>query len=217
MAFWRSVAITLLALPVQAEPFDCDGIQITSKPGLHGPICRDARAAIADLATCGLSVPMPLDIAVVEDLGENCLGIYRCGEGRIEILPPGRYAAWQADGAFADVSLEAFVSSVVRHELVHAALEGMPCPFDSCIVGQEYLAYGLQVMFLPPDDRAAFEASMPYEREISRDELSAIILAMAPDIFARKAWAHLKARPDPCAFAGQISRAEVLLDYEGHF
>jgi hypothetical protein len=162
-------------------------------------------------------VPTPVTIAVVPGLEEHCLGLYHCGEARIEILAPGAYPERRMTGdgaAFGPVSPEAFFESLLRHELAHASLEDMPCPFPSCIVGQEYIAYTMQVRFLPEADRIAFEAEAAVEGHVSPDILNPMILMMAPDIFAQRAWAHLSQRDDPCAFIGQIARGEVLLDYE---
>ena len=216
MGLWRSIALLAFVLPLKAgaEAYACGDIQIHSDPTQAEQICRDAEAAIDDLASCSLTVKTPLKIEVVENLGEACLGIYRCGDHQIDILSPEHYAQLQPDGIFASVSPKAFAASVLRHELVHAALSDMPCPFKDCVVGQEYLAYAMQIMFLPPADLDAFNAETPFDTDVKRDELNRLILLMAPEVFARKAWLHLSARRDPCRFAGQVARAEVLLDYE---
>ena len=171
------------------------------------------------MSTCNLDVPAPITITVVPELEEQCLGVYHCGEGRIEMLPPDAYADLRnrtGASAFAAVSADAFFESVLRHELAHAALDTMPCPFKSCITGQEYVAYTMQVRFLPEDDIRAFEAASSDSYRVTRDALSPMILGMAPDLFAQRAWQHLSQRDDACAFIGQIARGQVLLDRERH-
>jgi hypothetical protein len=209
----------LLAMPAGAEPVARpDGRVLTEDAGEHSDlVCRLASRVTEQLATRSLTVPAPVTIAVAPELRDQRLGLYHCGQGRVEILAPGAYAALRADGqapAFAPVSDEAFFESVIRHELVHAALDDMPCPFDSCPTGQEYVAYTMQIRFLPEADRTAFEDATEHEGRVSRDMLSRIMLMMAPDLFAQRAWLHLKQRDDPCGFIGQIARGEVLLDYE---
>lgn len=214
-----TILIALSTAPLGAEPLACPGGRVfTENAGEDADlICSLAARATEQLATCNLTVPAPVTIAVIPELQDQCLGLYHCGQGRIEILAPGEYAPLRAKGkasAFAPVSDEAFFESVIRHELAHAALDDMPCPFDSCVASQEYVAYTMQVRFLPETDRIAFEDATEHEGPVSRDMLSGIMLMMAPDVFARRAWLHLKEREDPCGFIGQIARGEVLLDYE---
>ncbi|MBO6626728.1 MAG: hypothetical protein JJ938_17785 [Roseicyclus sp.] len=208
-----------LAAPLIAETVDCANTQVrVENAGSDAAlICGLVAEATDQLASCALTVPEPLTISIVPELEEYCLGIYHCGEGLIEILPRDAYSGRlrpEEAGAFHGVSTDAFYASILRHELAHAALDSMPCPFGTCLVGQEYVAYTMQVRFLPEADRAIFEAAALQDGPISRDALNPIILMMAPDVFARRAWQHLTERNDPCALIGQIARAEVLLDYE---
>jgi hypothetical protein len=182
-------------------------------------ICAAVERVRDQLAQCNLTVPLPITIAILPELGENCLGVFHCGDGRIDLLAPSHYARMQQEGdngAFRVVSPHAMFESVLRHEMAHAALDSMPCPFDSCLVAQEYIAYTMQIRFLPEMDRAAFEAQDRHDGPVSRETLNPMILLMAPDVFAHRAWQHLTEREDPCAFIGQVARAEVLLDFEHH-
>lgn len=207
------------ALPAAGDPRACAGGAVfTENAGdVHEMICAHAARATEQLATCNLTVPAPVTVAVVPALTDQCLGLYHCGTGRIEVLAPEAYPPLRAaspGSAFDPVSDAAFYESILRHELAHAALDKMPCPFAACPAGQEYIAYTMQVRFLPEADRIAFEEATSHDGPVSRDMLSGISMMMAPDRFAQRAWLHLKARPDPCAFIGQIARAEVLLDRE---
>jgi hypothetical protein len=207
------------AVPSEAEPIACpDGRVFTENAGDDAAlICALAARATEQLASCNLTVPAPLAITVIPELEDRCLGLYHCGEGRVEILAPGAYLPLRTESeasAFATVSEEAFFESVIRHELAHAALDSMPCPFESCLASQEYVAYTMQVRFLPEADRISFEAAIAHDGRVTRDMLSAIMVMMAPEVFARRAWLHLSAREDPCDFIGQIARGEVLLDFE---
>lgn len=56
-----------------------------------------------------------------------------------------QFRAAGAASALAIISDYAFFESVILHELAHAALDDMPCSFPSCIVGQEYIAYAMQI------------------------------------------------------------------------
>lgn len=214
--------IGLLAAPLTAEPVACPDPRFsTVDAGADaGAICAAAERATAQLATCNLEVPTPLVIHVVDTLEPNCLGLYHCGAQRMDIRPRAYYTALlesDYDGAFAAVSPDAFFESIIRHELAHAAIDEMPCPLERCMVGQEYIAYSMQVRFLPEPDLAAFEAVEAPDGPVSREILNPLILLMAPNVFARRAWQHLTERPDPCGFIGQIARGEVLLDRPTHY
>ncbi|KAA9008235.1 hypothetical protein [Histidinibacterium aquaticum] len=202
-----------------AEPVACPGGRVfTEGAGDDAEtICAHAARATEQLKSFDLSVPAPVTISVLPELEDHCLGVYHCGTGRIDILAPAAYEVLRERGeasAFATVSDDAFFESVIRHEMTHAALDSLPCPFEACPVGQEYIAYTMQVWFLPEVDRIAFEEAKPGDEPISRDMLSEVMLLMAPELFAHRAWLHLQDRKDPYAFIGQIARGEVLLDYE---
>ena len=116
--------------------------------------------------------------------------------------------------AFSHLGLEEYFHSVVVHELTHAAADGMPCPYQACVAAAEYIAYVLQVMSLDPDEQAAFEANSAINRRISTDELSPIILYMAPDLFSQKALAHFSQRDDPCGYIGQLVDGAIIINTE---
>lgn len=209
----------LAVLPAFADPVPCPGGQVlTDQAGEAAPlICEAAARATRQLASCGLTVPAPVTISIVEALEENCLGLYHCGEQRIEILHPVAYSEMlegHYSGAFATTTPGAFFEGILRHELTHAALDAMPCPFESCVVGQEYVAHNMQVMFLPETDRTAFESVDPHDGPVPRNMMNQMILFMAPDVFARRAWQHLTERGDQCAYIGHVARGEILLDFE---
>jgi hypothetical protein len=69
-------------------------------------------------------------------------------------------------------------------------------------------------MSLDPDERAAFQANSAINRRISIDELSPIILYMAPDLFSQKPWAHFSQRDDPCGYIGQLVDGTIIIDTE---
>ncbi|AHM04755.1 hypothetical protein roselon_02430 [Roseibacterium elongatum DSM 19469] len=208
--------------PAPAEPVACpDGRTSVEGAGATAPvICDIVAAGRREIAQCGgLDLSRPIEIAINPDLGLHCVGQYHCGENRIELLPPDTYlegTAMSANSAFATIAPDAYFASIIRHELAHAAMDTMmDCPFEHCLVGQEYVAYTLQIEFLPGPERDAFLAGLPeVTRPVSRDELTPMTLFMAPGIFAQKAWLHFSARPDPCGFLGQVARGTVLLDQD---
>ena len=216
---FQTAILMLFSWPVQSETLFCEASEVT----VTASGVREARLACGAAAhaktlfeSCNIpAITRPLRIGVVEDLKPSCFGQYHCGEDRIELLSlPAMQAQLLPDSAYARLSDEAFFKSIVVHELTHAAIENMPCPFKTCLVAHEYLAYVMQVMSLSPEAKRQFIKGVDLEREISRDELNPFMYFMAPDRFARKAWMHFTQRDDPCGFVGQIVDGTVLLDYE---
>lgn len=207
-----------LAAGAQTAPLVCPGGLVTAEAparALQERICTASANALTFMAACNVTLTAPVTIAVTESVPEGCAGVYHCGEGLIEVVTPERLPEVSTEASpFKTLPTDIYWDSVLLHELVHAAYDQLECPFGTCLASSEYLAYGLQVMSLPEELRAPFEPEEDMERRVSRDELNPMILLMAPEIFARKAWQHLSQREDPCAYAGQIMDHEVLLDYE---
>ena len=103
---------------------------------------------------------------------------------------------------------------MIFHELAHAAYDGTPCPFgDTCRATMDYLAYSLQIRALDEATREKMGLHPVPQTPVSADEINAMILLLAPDRFAAKAYAHLMQQPDPCAFVAQVAAGKVFFDY----
>ena len=203
--------------PVSAETISCGetGVQVTANRSAYADMtCKAVARAEALFSKCNMpAFETSLEVTIVNELDPNCVALYHCGERRIEVLePPLMEARRSSEGAFALLPIEDYFQSVIVHELAHASFDDVPCPFENCVVANEYVAYSMQVMALTPEARSAFTARSGIERQITRDELSLPILYLAPGRFAQKAWAHLSQRTDPCGYVGEIMEGSVLLD-----
>lgn len=188
-------------------------------PELADKACTAAMSARAFLAQCSVVLDTPVSISIEESLGGDlgdCLGIYHCGENRLQVLSPEAMAAAREDtGAFAGLSEAALWDSIFVHELTHAAYDSkVSCPFSECVATSEYASYAMQVLSLPPDERDAFGASVALSGPPTSDMFSAVMLYMAPDRFAKTAWLHFQSRPDPCDYMGKIMRGQIYFDRE---
>ncbi|WP_322786912.1 DUF6639 family protein [Litoreibacter arenae] len=179
-------------------------------------VCNAVKSAELLFDQCDLpKLTRPLRIEVVSDLKPRCVALYHCGEDFIEVLEPGPMQARRSpQDALAFLDIASYFESVIVHELSHAIFDATPCPFDSCIAANEYVAYTVQIMSLTPEQRAEFVERSGVDGKVSRDELSAIILFMAPTLFARKAWAHLSQRDDQCGYLRKILNGTILFDFE---
>lgn len=206
-------------LPVWAEQRICEDVAINVNSGdtaVDRKVCDAARMATQLFASCALpDLQKEVLVELVETLPEGCNAQYHCGERRIEILTPLAMAVQRSKkNAFSFVKDGVFFRSVVVHELAHAVMDQVPCPFDDCIVADEYIAFAMQVMSLPPSLQERFGETAGPQRPVSRDALSKLTLFMSPDGFAKDVWEHLKQRPDACKFIGKLVNRETLLDRE---
>lgn len=206
----------LLTTPGLAQMTCPDGaFSISAEPDLATQMCVIAADARDSLSTCGIDLDRPLLIEMVENLPTGCIGEYHCGQDRITLLSPQAVSGeLNDDHPLRQIDVETYLASVLVHELVHAALESMPCPFTSCVASQEYVAYAMQMHSLPEDARSTVLTRPELDRTITDDEINPIILQMAPDLFMQKAWLHFSQQEDPCGFIRQIAAGAFLFDYD---
>lgn len=180
--------------------------------------CRSAGEARQTLLSCGVVLEAPLEITVAESVDGAlgpCLGVYHCGENRLEILTPGAMrSSRDKEGAFASISEDAFWDSVLVHELTHAAYDEIECPFSSCVATSEFASYAMQVYSLPPEERARFGEEVALGSGASISAISAVMYFMAPDRFAKYAWLHFSAQSNPCAYMALVMQGKVYFDRE---
>jgi hypothetical protein len=202
-----------------ADVMQCEGSDVTvnsADADVAKTICDAVDGTKELFKQCNVPpVAAPLRIDVVDDIRDSCVALYHCGEGYIKVLPPTLMQQKRDDeGAFSFLPIERYFRSVIVHEVTHAAFDTVPCPISSCVVGAEYVAYAMQLMSLTPEDRQSFVDLAGLDRKVSRDELSAVILYMAPHLFSQKAWTHLLQRQDPCGYIGQITEGKIMLDHQ---
>ncbi|MBO6676148.1 MAG: hypothetical protein JJ908_13830 [Rhizobiales bacterium] len=209
----------LLATPGVAQITCPDGVfSIAAEPELAPQMCAIASDAREGLLTCGIELDRPLQIEMVEDLPTGCIGEYHCDQDRITLLSPQAVRNELGDDhhPLRQIDPETYLASVLVHELVHAALESMPCPFISCVASQEYVAYAMQMRSLPPNARSALLTRPSLDRTITDEEINPIIAQMAPDLFMQKAWLHFSQQEDPCGFVQRIAAGAFLFDHDMH-
>jgi hypothetical protein len=212
-------ALLLCCLPAAstAQTLSCpdDRITVVDAGEYSDRICRVGAQAIDELAACNLPLDRPITITLSRTLDENCVGVYHCGEDTMELTHPDDLATMIAESAlFSALDVLSYFDSILFHELVHAAADTIPCPYESCPATSEYLAYALQIRALSAEDREKIGLAEVSEDRISRDAINAIMVFWAPDRFAVKAWTHLMQREDPCAYVGLIAKGNIVFDFE---
>lgn len=220
--FLRSVILsTLLGLGVSssAEEFRCENglVTIRNSPGaLHPAICTASDRALSLLQSCDLKPPEPVEIQLSELSDKTCIGLFHCGEALIEVLPPEALDARRsAVGAFNGLPTPRLFESVIVHEIAHAAMEDVPCPYDSCVASSEYFAYSIQLLDLTEAERNLVVPPPDNGTEptrVTHDQVNALILYMAPDLFITKVWRHVTAKNDVCTQLKRVQDGTLVFD-----
>ena len=217
----RLSTLFFFAGPLSAETMQCADPRFVVT-GNDTAVLERACKVVSDsreaLASCGVLIERPIAIEVKEaiegDFG-SCLGLYRCGEDLIEMLSPEAMRETRdRDGPFELVSEDAYWDSVLIHELTHAAYDKVICPFSACVATAEYASYAMQVRTLPNDQQALFGQTIELSGKPSHDSISAMMLFLSPDHFAKYAWLHFQAREDSCGYMQLIMDGNIFFDYE---
>ena len=208
-----AVAKEAAALPLSLRCAGTNLVVRTPSAALGQTLCDIARDATRQLAACNMPLERDISLRIVDRTKGDWFGLYRCGEDAIEVLAPAAIALRRHEAAaFAFLPLDSYFASLIVHEMSHAAYDAVPCPYPSCAATSEYLAYAMQIASLSEAERRAFERAAITPDPVPRDRVNAITLMIAPDRFARLAWAHYSARPDSCAFVAEIMRGTAPFD-----
>lgn len=212
-----AVLATVCAVGASAQ-VSCDNGMIlaeTEQPDLADRICSAADRALDVYAECGVTLPEPVTIRVKQEIAGNCLGLFHCGEGLIDILPPDAISRTiDPDGMYAHIPVLEMFDSIIIHELTHALYDKTPCgaEFTECFVTSEYLAYGLQFDALSEEARAPWLRDFDPDETVKRDAIGLGMLMLRTDRFALSSWAHLNQRDDRCAWIKGILDGTVIFD-----
>ena len=211
-----AIALGTLGTTAASAATSCDGVQAqieTESAEIAARLCKLVESSVALLADCHLEVPFPLQIHVLPELEDGCLGLYHCGTSQIDVLDPDSFvSAASGKGPFAAIPIERHYDSILTHELAHAAYDDRNCPLETCPVNQEFIAFSMQVWSLADVDQASFEAWGLVGSSEAKAYLTPMMLAMSPERFAAAAWWHFSLHDAPCEYIGAIVAGDVLLD-----
>jgi hypothetical protein len=193
-------------------------IAVTAEdPALASQACAAVARARPILADCQLVQTEPLSISIVPAItalgnSAHCMAIYDCAEKRLTVLTPTALAQnLDPQSVLARIPVDDLFASLIAHELTHAFYLAAIGGATQDRANHEYAAYAMQFATLPPAARAELLTANPGPGKVTTDELNAMILAMAPAVFAAKVWRHFAAEGNGCAFVAKLIRGEVTL------
>ena len=218
----RTLALVLTCgatVPATAAERLCDNGVVTvsaEDDTLFPAMCTASDRALTLFEQCELDPPEPVKVSLSGLLDQTCLGLFHCGEAQIEVLPPDAIEARRSKiGILKALPTDRLFESVIVHEIAHAAMDNTPCPYENCVASSEYFAYSVQMMDLTDAERALVfpenGGDTPLER-VKHDEINAMILYMAPDLFIEKVWRHITAKDDVCVQLHGVQDGTVVFD-----
>ncbi len=166
---------------------------IHAGPPVAEAVCAAVGDALGFMAAHGFETDLAFLVEVVEEPGvPRTFGSYDRRGIRIEVLSP---AACRRRGGGRLFGLEldpALYRSIIVHEVAHlvARFNGEDALHD--VAGQEYIAFTVQLGTLPPPllERVLSRFDQPpFAREA---EITALLHALGPEVFAVKAWRHFR-------------------------
>lgn len=177
--------------------------------GSSATVCRAARQASLVLHECGLRVLDRIPVHVVPALSAECpahaLGYF---DARAATVTIPTYAACVAlagpEGRFGMPITPALYESLIAHELTHAIISQHQGRAAMGRAVQEYLAYAIQLLGMPPGLRGRILVRYPQAGPVDFDELSELYLDLAPERFAVKSYLHFVALKDRCTFVEDL-------------
>lgn len=209
--FAALVAALLVPFTSTAEPVVCKSSSLTvdaADDALVETICTVAERATTMLSACYLQLPQDIQVVVYDDLpgvSSRCVGTYECAENRISLRSPKHLdAARDPSSAFSAVEKSVFFTSVLIHELAHAAFENTAREAARCANNHEYVAYVMQMLSLPAHVRQVIVDSYRAPSPVDPYLLNSLIAGMAPDRFAAIAWQHFTEEGHGCNYVRDL-------------
>ena len=191
----------------------------TDDAALSERICDAAQRAAKLSAECGISQSEPVQIQVLDGLNSDypkCAGIFHCAEAKIDLVAPDSLAkVLGTDHPFLEIPRDILYDSLVVHEMTHAlTYQTRNGPLDGT-AETEYIAYAIQMWFLPEDVRTSFLSRHPITEPVTLAALNDVILGFSPAVFAVRAWKHFEAPENGCQFIQRLLDGENLLSING--
>ena len=196
----------------------CPGqsIIVNSDRELSQKVCNTAALAISQLRECHLQQIRPLEISIVESVDSeyhNFLGFYDNSAEHINILKPSSLRdLLEPDSAFYSIPSEILFESLVAHELTHAFFNQMSNENLSSITANEYMAYAMQLEFMPVEVRQTLLDAHPVQEPIEILGLNGMVWLMAPEVFAVKAWKHFDYPENGCGIFRKIIDGKIIFE-----
>jgi len=175
-------------------------------------ICESAGAALRFLAECGLTSSQPLSIQMVDLLSnpspDAALASFEAETGRIEILSFEKGGLLLRDGKMFRIPADrSLYLSLVAHEVAHSIVHRQTTEKPLSRATHEYIAYVTQLATLPDAVRQSVLSRFRQQAFTHRQEITDLLWAMDPEVFAVKSYRHFIDPENGCSFLATLLSA----------
>ena len=207
------------AAPPDAAALLCPGGEVTVEAEDRATatrVCDQIAEIRPALAACGLQQSAPLTVYLVDeaDLPSGpFLGSYAAGSNEIRLARPDRLPdMFLPDHPFARLDPGLMFQSLLVHELSHAFLDQVECTRTRCVAEHEYVAYAMQLSFLPEEARMTLLGTSEDGLDpapVPEESLNDFTALLDPVHFANRVWRHFSQPENGCDFIRRIQSGEV--------
>lgn len=197
----------------------CDDFDIrvtAAESEIADQICDVVKRAKSLLDQCHLVQNQPLEILVQHKaVVPGLLAHFSPQKDQIVVPPPKTLFENLAENSvFRALPTEQLFDSIVVHELTHAFFVETECGLQTCRAGHEFIAYAMQLDYLPEKSRALLLAAFPSRESVNLSMFSDFYLDILPERFAVDAWRHFAAPGNGCDLIGDIVSGKVTFPSE---
>lgn len=157
-----------------------------------------------------ISVQPRVSAGTTRDLAFTVLGQFRPDLQRVSLtsLATQRHMA-ETHAVFKVPFESAQFREVVAHEVAHAIAEHNFTRREPSRLVHEYIAYIVQMVTMAPERRARILAAFDTKPFATELEINPMAYAIAPDVFAVKAYLYFTAQPDGAAYLRKIMAEDL--------
>lgn len=197
----------------------CDGSDIrviAPTAEIETQVCNVVARAIPRLERCHLVQNQPLTIRVQhEAVLRGFLAHYSLQKKEILLPAPDLLTEHLSpDSAYRVLPTDQLFASFIVHEITHAFFVETECGLETCRAGHEYIAYAMQLDFMPDDSRALLLAQFPTQDIVDFGKFSDFYHDLMPEEFGVDAWRHFAASGNGCDLIGEIMSGTVVFSPE---
>ena len=181
-------------------------------------VCNAVKSTFSFLAKAGLSIQVPIEVYIVEDLMElpfsnHYYGMYDKRSKRVTVLSYNSCRECYKSSNFCGLRFcRKLYSSFVVHEIAHAVADANLNTKTRSTATQEYIAYTTQLSLLPDEIRQSILTKINNEGFDHESEITGLFYLLNPLVFAVKAYRHFLRPENGKIFYNKLITGECILD-----
>lgn len=176
-------------------------------------VCDGAAKARAFFQSHGIDLKQPVRIRLHQAGIENHvahIGLYDANKDQIDLLTFDQARRQTVRNSLFGMRMnESLYVSVVAHEVAHAIVEQNMAVRPASVIGQEYIAYVVQLATMESRTRSAILERYDLAAYADIEEMSSTFYALNPSGFGIKVFRHYQSLSDPGSFIRGLLSGDI--------